>query len=710
MKNNIFSKIFLIIISILLFSCNDQRNDKLIFVCDEDNDLYNAVIDSKEKYQRFSSASKAINAAKDGAGILVLADNYPEEKVVLSDAFFERVKSKNIRLYIEYPNSLPGLKTGPIQKTEWERGVVTSDAFGKSLEKMRILTIHDCHYVQVKAKNPHLVVAKVAGVDKAIYGLDSTMTNPILFEQPNANILVSTTKLSQFVTGRYAPKDSWKTIWNFVFNWLQPNAITPELKWTDAVHPSYHKNEKITQENRSQAIQKGVDWFYNSKLLNIPPENEKDHDGSSKLKIAAGDIGRNGIYECFLSKINYDGSQEISKSRRADCASESAMAIAMRNLVIPNELDKTTAINLQDFVYYHSKLQQGSRNDVHNPSYGFIDWYINEEENTGIYYGDDNARVILATLTSASALNNNRWNEGVLKAILANFRSTSSTGFKPNRLKEVNLNKLGWEHYKNDDEFYQFSPHYQAWIMATYLWLYDKSNYEPLLHIAKTGIRNLMNAYPKEWHWTNGLQQERARMILPLAWLVRVDDTAEHRKWLAQMVDDLLLFQDESGGIKEDLGNVGYGKYAPPKSNAAYGTTEAPLIQENGDPIADMLYTSNFAFFSLTEAAAVTGDKKIKNALNKLVDFMVRIQINSKTHPELHGGWYRAFDFDRWEYWGSNADLGWGVWSTETGWTQAWITTMLMINDLNTNIWDFTSESKIADNFEEYKNIMLKNN
>ena len=112
---------------------------------------------------------------------------------------FERVKSKNIRLYIEYPNSLPGLKTGAIQKTEWERGVVTSDAFGKSLEKMRILTIHDCHYVQVKAKNPHLVVAKVAGVDKAIYGLDSTMTNPILFEQPNANILVSTTKLSQFI-------------------------------------------------------------------------------------------------------------------------------------------------------------------------------------------------------------------------------------------------------------------------------------------------------------------------------------------------------------------------------------------------------------------------------------------------------------------------------------------------------------------------------
>ena len=181
----------------------------------------------------------------------------------------------------------------------------------------------------------------------------------------------------------------------------------------------------------------------------------------------------------------------------------------------------------------------------------------------------------------------------------------------------------------------------------------------------------MMQAYPNEWHWTNGLQQERARMVLPLAWLVRVDDTPEHRKWLSLMVDDLLSFQDESGAIKEDLGSgVGHGKYAPPKSNEAYGTNEAPLIQENGDPIADMLYTSNFAFLSLTEAAAVTGDEKIKKAVKKLSDFMVKIQVRSNLHPELDGAWFRAFEYKRWEYWGSNADLGWGVWSTETGWTQ----------------------------------------
>ena len=346
------------------------------------------------------------------------------------------------------------------------------------------------------------------------------------------------------------------------------------MSWTEAVYPAFPEKAEITKEDRWQVIQTGVDWFYNSKFL-------QDSSEVSEIKITSDNFGKNGIDQCFLSKINYDGSQKISKTKRADCASESGMAIALRNLIHPNKRDKTTATNLQDFVYFNSDLQQDARNDINNPSYGFVDWFVSKEEKSGIYYGDDNARVILATITSAAALNNSSWDEGVLKAILANFRSTSSTGFKPNRLKEKELNKLGWEYYKNEKDFYQLSPHYQCWIMATYLWLYDKTKYEPLLKIGKEGIKNLMNTYPQEWHWTNGLQQERARMILPLAWLVRVEDTPEHRKWLNLMVDDLLSFQDESGAIREDLGGVGHGKYAPPKSNADYGTTEAPLIQEN---------------------------------------------------------------------------------------------------------------------------------
>ena len=52
-----------------------------------------------------------------------------------------------------------------------------------------------------------------------------------------------------------------------------------------------------------------------------------------------------------------------------------------------------------------------------------------------------------------------------------------------------------------------------------------------------------MAAYPDKWKWTNGIQQERAKMLLPLAWLVRVEDTPEHRDWLRKIADDLINSQ-----------------------------------------------------------------------------------------------------------------------------------------------------------------------
>ena len=42
----------------------------------------------------------------------------------------------------------------------------------------------------------------------------------------------------------------------------------------------------------------------------------------------------------------------------------------------------------------------------------------------------------------------------------------------------------------------------------------------------KRALRMLMEAYPNQWNWWNGLQQERARLILPLAWLAPDISTA----------------------------------------------------------------------------------------------------------------------------------------------------------------------------------------
>jgi hypothetical protein len=191
--------------------------------------------------------------------------------------------------------------------------------------------------------------------------------------------------------------------------------------------------------------------------------------------------------------------------------------------------------------------------------------------------------------------------------------------------------------------------------------------------------------------------------LLPLAWLVRVQDTPEHRNWLFTVARDLIALQDKSGGIRETIGGGGHGTL----SNAEYGTCETSLIQTDGDPVADMLYTCNFALIGLHEAAAATGEPLYAEAEEKLAKFLCRIQIRSEAHPELDGAWYRAFHFRNWEYWASNADWEWGPWCTEVGWTQPWIASTLALRHQKTSLWALARQAPISKDFDRIRRQML---
>jgi len=69
-------------------------------------------------------------------------------------------------------------------------------------------------------------------------------------------------------------------------------------------------------------------------------------------------------------------------------------------------------------------------NDPASPMYGLNNWY----ERGQVFYGDDNARVILPTLVAGRLLDDDRWDERVLRCILANLRTTGRLGFREWRL------------------------------------------------------------------------------------------------------------------------------------------------------------------------------------------------------------------------------------------------------------------------------------
>lgn len=109
---------------------------------------------------------------------------------------------------------------------------------------------------------------------------------------------------------------------------------------------------------------------------------------------------------------------------------------------------------------------------------------------------------------------------------------------------------------------------------------------------------------------------------------------------------------------------------------------------DGSEPITDCLYSLNFALIGLREAYGATGDARFRTAEDKLVGYLVRIQAASEVHPELDGAWFRAFEYERWEYWASDSDWGYGPWVTDNGWTNGWIGTAMALRNSNTTLWD----------------------
>lgn len=696
MKRLTMSLFFILLISFSVEKSKAQgRNSNMIICSDGSNDIAAILKANNFNYRNIPDQLAAVKAAKNGSGVLFVANDYPQKRFSFAKGVREIIAKKKLKVFIEFPQAYADLSIGnDTVKTQLERAVINTSQIN-GIDSMDLIGIHNAYVVESTAKNPLIIVAKVAGFDNAQYGISDVKPAPLLFKQ--GNVLVATTRLSASVTSRFGPVDHLKPVWQYIFKYLDPSVNWQFPNWPLQVKPMHEASVKLSENDYKNAIQKGTDWFYKGKFF-VHPEWEplflkRQGDGSDvagpplSQDLPVGD-GTLGVLEGHLSRIQMDGSQIYRYWMRADCNAE--VAYALSAVSDTSAKQRQVAANLLDYIFKKSNLRGGQKNDPASAAYGLVGWSTTHPH---VLYGDDNARVILGALGAAAHLKDGSWDKYIAEAIIANFRTTGKNGFRGERLDETKLIQAGLQAI-NDNDMVNPHPHFEAWMWACYLWLYDKTGYQPFLDQSKKAIALTMEKYPS-WKWTNGIQQERARMILPLAWLVRVEDTPKHRQWLALIADRLLENMDSSGAIREELGAASDGRYGATKSNASYGKHEAPLIAVNGDPVADMLYTTNFGFFALNEAAAATGDIKYKNAVNKIADFLVRIQVDSKVHPDLDGGWFRAFDYKRWEYWASNADAGWGAWGTLTGWTQSWIVTTLALQQKNQSLWDISKESQI---------------
>lgn len=691
--------IFIIYLSI--FTITQILAKDIYMYASPSNDLYELLKSEGCNIKLFDTPLKAVKAAKKGSSVLLLADGYPNKdiKMKITDQIWDILIRKKLKTYIEYPSSIPQLNLAkePLE-TRLERAVITSNTFGKELPELSLFAIHNAFIIPTTIDNPLIVMAKVVGYDKAEYGLKDTERHPILFD--HQGILISTTALSSFKTGRYGPAKSIQSLWENILARINQTGIQFKT-WPQDVKPAFTKNERLPIDARKNSIIAGAKWYENGHFFVHESWIDQwlKYQGNGTMPVGPpvpkdaliGD-GSLGILEGHTSTINHDGTQEYRYWMRADVQAEAAMALAAAGKFSNNTTYITQSNNLLDYLFSTSNLRADQKNDPKSASYGLIGWAVTHPNS---FYADDNARVLLGAIIASGYLETDKWDKKIAEGIMANFRITGKNGFQGEQLEEGYIQENGWKKL-NERDITHISPHFESWMWACYLWLYNKTGYKPLLEKTKKAIKITMEAYPHDWLWGSSMQMQRARMILPLAWLVRAEDTDEHREWLRTMVQEVVKFQDESGALREEIGGDKGRRFRALNSNSDYGTDEGSLIFQNGDKATCALYTCNFALFGLNEAAAANNDLLYQHAVTKLSDYLTRIQVQSSVHKDLDGAWLRGFDFGKWDYWASNSDIGWGTWCSLTGWIQSWIVTTQVQMEQNKSAWDLTKSSKIS--------------
>ena len=98
------------------------------------------------------------------------------------------------------------------------------------------------------------------------------------------------------------------------------------------------------------------------------------------------------------------------------------------------------------------------------------------------------------------------WDKKIAEGIIGNFRTTGINGFRGGSLLDTDIQKRGWKSFY-DNNTVNLHAHFEAWNWACYLWLYNQTQYEPLLERSKKALSMMMASYPEQWSWTNGIQQ-----------------------------------------------------------------------------------------------------------------------------------------------------------------------------------------------------------
>ncbi|MVO99574.1 hypothetical protein [Paenibacillus lutrae] len=443
-----------------------------------------------------------------------------------------------------------------------------------------------------------------------------------------------------------------------LFSSQQPAALRPYKDWAQFIAAlagdtgiPFTMWEPVMELSRGtsadEAIEKSLKWFVSSGIM---PELD----------------GSKGIWEnvhSVTARISYD--------RRPDCHAHTALMFYLYGKASGKpEWEEASHAMLQ---YLFDEGYQDM--DPASPSYGFFKWFDYPGEKPDQIFTDDNAWVCLVLLYLYRKTGKEEYRERGLLIAEGFLATQNANGLRANCITGKELEDLGKEKIASELAV-SMNPHFESIAHTAFIQAYLVTGKQEYLDAAVKGsiyMLEHMDELKFMYSRTSGL----ARFLLPLGFLAAHDGSGRIQAGMQQITAYLLSNQHETGGIEE----------ADNPDPDRFGQEDAGVYIHNGEGIADQLYTNNFLLMNAWELWKATQDETYRKLYEDLASFLSAIQISSKD-ARFDGGWMRALDLTRMEYFGNNGDTGWGPYCMEGGWTNAMTTAGFLLGKLDESIFD----------------------
>ena len=455
------------------------------------------------------------------------------------------------------------------------------------------------------------------------------------------NVMMCAFELHDFNRARFAPRAAWRSLIGFLAEWItgsRPAAFPgPIVRYGTGEDLS---DGAVFEKYRKETIDRGI----------------------ARLKGFLIDEGRGGIREGLRHNIDPNGVQAAADTVRTDCCGEAAGAFGLYGALYHDEDSLRIAEDLSGFVFGPMQVRGGDFD-------GMLRWTETAWE---VCYQDDAARALLPALYRCLFLGDDRRFPAICRALDFLVKTTAKDGCRVPRTDKPALTEAGPAQLAGAEHGLP-SAHYNAYYHAALLLAYQVGGNERYLDTARRGLETIMALYP-DTRREQSETEELCRLILPLAALYGVTKEEKHLAMLRRVTDDLETHRHPSGGYRE--WDTGYKAKCSRESDG-----ECSLLTENGDPVADLLYSVNWLPVGFAWAYHVTGDARYRDLWRNIAAFFIKTQARSDD-PVLDGLWCRAFDMELGEPYGCPHDVGWAAHCSETGWTDAEILMGLMLPEL----------------------------